>query len=215
MSDKERILYIRSFKLVTLLLCWSCEKSALRPLQVCIIHAAHKNGDDQVAFWHCALPVPYQKFPPLPIPPCFCSLSRSPVECLFCLGCSLVKSSECEVLRSEGKTSVQLLLSKEIAQKQISSLNNDCRSFYVKLLRLNARQTVRFSFLHLNSWQEDSHFPHSFRNVLNLVMSWRRKTKVRALKLEVSHVEFELPSFSFWRITLMLYVSFLPCSFYS
>lgn len=33
-------------------------------------------------------------------------------------------------------SSVELLLSKQIAQKQINNLNNDCRSFYVKLLRL-------------------------------------------------------------------------------
>lgn len=33
-------------------------------------------------------------------------------------------------------SSVQLLLSKQIAQKQINNLSNDCRSFYVKLLRL-------------------------------------------------------------------------------
>lgn len=156
-----------------------------------------KHGDDWVAFWHCALPVAYQKYPTLSIPSCFCSLCRSPVEWLLCLGCSLVKSLERGVLRSEGKTSVPLLLSKEIAQKQISSLNNDCRLIILRKITETggARQTVGSSFLCLNSWQEDICFPHSFTNVLNLMMLWRRKTKVRALKMEVSHVEFELPSF--------------------
>lgn len=156
--------------LVTLLLCWTCEKSALREalllrnafVQKFIIHLLHNTGDNWGVMWCCTC-VCLRLEALLCCPSLFsfcCLLQEASWITDLCLGCNLINPLfvVCSAKLAREDSSVKLTLSREVAQKHIgvnflicSNRNNDCRLFYIKLQRREvlwgcATQTV-MSFL--------------------------------------------------------------------
>lgn len=167
--------------LVTLLLCWNCEISALIEslllqnafVQKYIIHLPDNTGGDWGVIWNYLCSPQTRSTPPCcPSLFSFCWLLQE-VSWItdLCLGCNLINPLfvVCSTEPGREDPSVKLLLSREVAQKHIgvnflicSNMNIHCRLFYIKLQRWEVVWGVCYSdcdvLSPLNSWKKDYSF---------------------------------------------------------